>query len=108
VLKSHTCVEFHEMMILRLSIFARTFLNRSIGEYAFNASPKIHFGKLVERRCYATAIKLKVDSQNVVSSGLPDVSGFENIYLHDFIWEKIERWSNRTALVRDAHISVII
>ncbi|EFN62390.1 4-coumarate--CoA ligase 1 [Camponotus floridanus] len=87
------------MTILRLSVFARTFLNRSIGEYALNASPKIHFGKLIERRCYATAIKLKVDSQNVVSSGLPDVSGFENIYLHDFIWEKIERWSNRTALI---------
>lgn len=87
------------MTILRLSVFARTFFNRSIGEYALNASPKIHFGKLVERRCYATGIKLKVDSQNVVSSGLPDVSGFENIYLHDFIWEKIERWSNRTALI---------
>lgn len=87
------------MTVLRLSIFVRTFLNRCIGEYAVRASPKIHFGKLVERRCYATAIKLKVDSQNVVSSGLPDVSGFENIYLHDLIWEKVERWPNHTALI---------
>ncbi|XP_072752220.1 uncharacterized protein [Anoplolepis gracilipes] len=85
---------FNEMKILRSSIFVRTFLNRCI-----NGSPKIHLGKMIQRRCYATAIKLKVDSQNVVSSGLPNVSGFENIYLHDLIWEKMERWPNHTALL---------
>ncbi|CAL1687970.1 unnamed protein product [Lasius platythorax] len=89
------------MTILRLPIFARTLLNRCIGKYAVvGASPKIRLGKLLEKhRCYATAIKFEVDSQNVVSSGLPDVSGFENVYLHDLIWEKVEKWPNHTALI---------
>jgi len=38
-----------------------------------------------------TVVNLKVNLQDVVSSGLPDVSGFENIYLHDFIWENVGR-----------------
>ncbi|XP_050451590.1 uncharacterized protein LOC126851547 isoform X1 [Cataglyphis hispanica] len=87
------------MTILRFSIFVRTYLNRLIGKYAVSASPKICLENLIKRRNYATAIELKVDSQNVVSSGLPDISGFENVYLHDFIWEKMERWSNHTALI---------
>ncbi|XP_071626947.1 uncharacterized protein [Temnothorax longispinosus] len=87
------------MMIL--SLFGRMsyILSQCIGECIVNASPKNPLGKFVKHRHYATTIKLKIDSQNVVSSRLPDVSGFENIYLHDLIWEKIGRWSNRTALV---------
>lgn len=87
------------MTILRLSIFGQTFVNRCIGKYAVSALPKIRLENLVKHRSYATAVKLKVDSQNVVSSGLPDISGFENVYLHDLIWEKMERWSNHTALI---------
>lgn len=79
-------------------------LSQCTREYIVNASPKNSFGKFVKHRYYATAIKLKRDSQNVVSSGLPDVSGFENIYLHDFIWEKVGKWSNHTALVCNVKI----
>ncbi|XP_029176425.1 4-coumarate--CoA ligase 1-like isoform X2 [Nylanderia fulva] len=88
------------MTILRLPIFARTFLNRCVGEYAIVGAwhPKIFPIKSVERRHYATAIELKVDSQNVISSGVPDVTGFESVHLHNLIWEKVDRWSNRTAL----------
>ncbi|XP_071582708.1 uncharacterized protein [Temnothorax nylanderi] len=84
-----------------LSLFGRMsyILSQCIGECIVNASPKNPLRKFVKHRHYATTIKLKIDSQNVVSSSLPDVSGFENIYLHDLIWEKIGRWSNRTALV---------
>lgn len=46
-----------------------------------------------------TTVKLNVDSHNVVNSKFPDISGFENIYLHDLIWEKVGKWSNHTALV---------
>ncbi|XP_032681987.1 4-coumarate--CoA ligase 1-like [Odontomachus brunneus] len=55
--------------------------------------------KFVIRRHCATVNRLKLDSQNVVSSGFPDVTDFESVYLHDFIWENIGRWSNKTALV---------
>lgn len=49
--------------------------------------------------CVEKAIYPKIDSQNVVSSGFPDMSGFENVLLHDFIWENIEKWWDHTALV---------
>jgi len=60
---------------------------------------KIHLRKFIKHRYYMTVVNLKVNSQNVVSSGLPDVSGFENIYLQDFTWENVGRWSDHTALV---------
>ncbi|KAG5327229.1 4CL3 ligase, partial [Pseudoatta argentina] len=85
-----------------LSLFTRVsciLKYQCIKECIVNVSPKNHWRKFNKYRYYATAINLKVDAQNVVSSGLPDISGFENIYLHDFIWEKIGRWSNHTALV---------
>ncbi|KAG5328570.1 4CL3 ligase, partial [Acromyrmex charruanus] len=90
------------MTILQLSLFTRVsciLKYQCIKKCIVNVSPKNHWRKFNKHRYYATAINLKVDAQNVVSSGLPDISGFENIYLHDFIWEKIGRWSNHTALV---------
>jgi 4-coumarate--CoA ligase len=67
-------------------------------ECTVNASPKSPLKTFVKFQ-HATAFKFKINSQNIVNSKLPDVSGFENIYLHDLIWEKVERWSNYTALV---------
>ncbi|XP_011647306.1 4-coumarate--CoA ligase 1-like [Pogonomyrmex barbatus] len=89
------------MTILQLSFFARATctLSQCIRECIVNTSPKFYLGKFVKYRHYATAVRLKVDSQNVVSSGFPNVSGFDNIYLHDFVWENVEKWSNRTALI---------
>ncbi|XP_011867811.1 PREDICTED: 4-coumarate--CoA ligase 1 [Vollenhovia emeryi] len=74
-------------------------LSQCLRECIVSASRKNSLGKFVKHRYYATASKLKINSQNVVSSGFPDISGFENIYLHDFIWDKVEKWSNHTALV---------
>jgi len=74
--------------------------NYNIGKYIVSASSKIYSNKFTQYRYYATVIKSPIDSQNIVSSGLPDVTGFENIYLHDIIWEKVGRWWNHTALVR--------
>ncbi|XP_012227367.2 uncharacterized protein [Linepithema humile] len=89
------------MTILRLPIFTRIFgiVNPNIRKYIVNTSSKIYCKKFTEHRYYTTTIKTSIDSQNIVSSGLPDVTGFENIYLHDFIWEKVGRWWNHTALV---------
>ncbi|XP_067211009.1 uncharacterized protein [Linepithema humile] len=71
----------------------------NIGKYIVGASSKIYCNKFTRYRHFATAIEAPIDSQNIVSSGLSDVTGFENVYLHDFIWEKIGRWWNHTALV---------
>lgn len=54
-------------------------------------------------RYYATTSRLKLDLQNIVSSGFPDMTYFENVYLHDFIRENIERWPDKTALVSDIY-----
>lgn len=98
------------MTILRLPIFARVFntINPNIREYVVNASPKIYCKKFTEHRYYTTTTKSPIDSQNIISSKLPDVTGFENIYLHDFIWEKIGRWWNHTAVVRKVILLHII
>jgi len=89
------------MTILQLSLFTRvSYTIKCIEECIVNVSSKNHWRKFNKHRYYATTINLKVDAQNVISSGLSDISGFENIHLHDFIWEKVGRWSNHTALVR--------
>ncbi|KYM95989.1 PREDICTED: 4-coumarate--CoA ligase [Cyphomyrmex costatus] len=89
------------MTILQLPLFARVsyMLNQCIKECIVNVSPKNYWRKFNKHRYYATAVNLKVDAGNVVSSRLPDISDFENIYLHDFIWEKVGKWSNHTALI---------
>ncbi|XP_014476031.1 PREDICTED: 4-coumarate--CoA ligase 1-like [Dinoponera quadriceps] len=55
--------------------------------------------KFTTHRYYTTASRLKLDSQNVVSSYFPDVTGYENVYVHDFVWENIGKWPNKTAVV---------
>ncbi|RLU20177.1 hypothetical protein DMN91_006784 [Ooceraea biroi] len=37
--------------------------------------------------------------QNVLSSPLSNITGFEKTYVHDLIWEKIDRWSDHIALM---------
>ncbi|XP_018377246.1 PREDICTED: 4-coumarate--CoA ligase 1 [Trachymyrmex cornetzi] len=87
------------MTILQLPLFTRVscILNQCIKQCIVNVSPKNHWKIFNKHRYYA--VNSKVDAQNVVSSRLPNISGFENIHLHDFIWEKVGRWSNHTALV---------
>lgn len=63
-----------------------------------NLAPR-YSKKFTEYRFYATTVKLKIDSQNIVSSGLPDIKNFENVYLHNLIWDKYVRWSDKIALV---------
>lgn len=62
-----------------------------------------HFRKVLQPGRYVgTATKFNLDTQNVLSSGLTPIMDFENVYLHDLIWENVDRWWDNTALVRDA------
>ncbi|XP_046823633.1 4-coumarate-CoA ligase 1-like isoform X1 [Vespa crabro] len=43
--------------------------------------------------------RLKLNSQNIVTSPFPDISGYENMLLHEMIWQNVEKWLNKTAIV---------
>ncbi|KAK2580331.1 hypothetical protein KPH14_001229 [Odynerus spinipes] len=45
---------------------------------------------------------LKLDSNNIVSSSFPDVSGYDNLLVHELVWTDMHKWSNKTALVCSA------
>ncbi|XP_011692595.1 PREDICTED: probable 4-coumarate--CoA ligase 3 isoform X2 [Wasmannia auropunctata] len=66
---------YHVMTILQLPLFARVshILNQCIKECTVNVLPKDHLRKFIKHRYYTTAVNLKVDTQNVVSSRFPDV-----------------------------------
>lgn len=42
---------------------------------------------------------LKLNSQNIVTSPFPNVYGHENMLLHEAIWQNMQLWSDKTAVV---------
>lgn len=55
----------------------------------------------LRRRFWQTSstLQLKLDSNNVFSSPFRDVADFENMYLHDVVWENVDRWADKTAAI---------
>lgn len=48
-----------------------------------------------------SSIKANVDDNNVLSSPFPDVRGFTGIYVHEAIYSNLDKWHDKTALVRN-------
>lgn len=48
---------------------------------------------------YATESNLRVDENNVISSASEDLEITQQL-LHEFVWENLDRWVDKTAMVR--------
>ncbi|XP_008557378.1 uncharacterized protein LOC103578173 [Microplitis demolitor] len=40
-----------------------------------------------------------VDDNNIFKSIIPDVDGFQGLFLHQCVWKNVDKWWNKTALV---------
>ncbi|XP_043672062.1 4-coumarate--CoA ligase 1-like [Vespula pensylvanica] len=74
---------------------------------SFPSNDTLHFGKYsiipVHKFLFRTSSNqssgLKLNSENIVTSPFPDVRGYENMLLHEAIWQNMQKWSNKTAIV---------
>lgn len=62
---------------------------RPISNYA-------NFGKIKK----FSNVSLNLSTEKILCSPFPDVRGYENVLLHESIWDNIHKWPNKTAMVR--------